>query len=118
MNENSDNFGFLHELRNSEIWKKNFLERSVKLHIAYFGGDSYNINSVELLYRSRILREIISEETDTAVQILLIRKSLAGYSPNRNGWQDNVKIPSYCDEWTAKLLKSEKNKNQLRPTKA
>jgi len=41
---------------------------------------------VKLLYRFRILREIISEEAGTAVQVLLIRKSLAGYLPKRNGW--------------------------------
>jgi hypothetical protein len=57
----------------------------VKLHIAFSDGDSYNINSVELLYRHRILREIISEETVTAAQVLLIPKSLAGYLPKRNG---------------------------------
>jgi hypothetical protein len=85
----------------------------VNLQTAFFDGDSYNINSMELLYRFRISREIISEETDTAVQVLQIRKSTA-YLPNREiADRIMLRFPVIAARGERSYQKSEKNKKSV-----
>jgi hypothetical protein len=54
INGNSDNFNFLHYLKKHKNMKEEDLRaQCVKPHTAFCDGDSYNISSVELLYRLR-----------------------------------------------------------------
>ncbi|XP_042222821.1 uncharacterized protein LOC121867133 [Homarus americanus] len=83
MQEYDTNFGFLYDLEKLRDMKEDYImkERCIALDNSLSVGNFHDIDCADLFSELRVLQELIPQETNSALQVLQILKSLNGSFP-------------------------------------